>query len=562
MKRWNAYKKNWGCCGLVCMGFFCLSHVASGQDLNVIYVKADAVGANDGTSWAGAYTDLQDALAVVAVGNDIWVAAGTYTPSVTVARNATFELKSGVGIYGGFVGTEVLRSERDPSTHESILSGDLRGNDREVLEPAKLASEPTRSDNSYHVVTGSTGDETAVLDGFVVTGGNAKGSGHSNGGGMINVWKAASSGRNGTTEPLPANPMVVNCTFQKNSAAVNGGGVYSEIGNPTFIDCVFGENHSNGSTIQDGGGGMYNKKGSLALRHCRFRGNTSTGSGAGLYNRFASPTIIDTAFDGNALVRFGHPHNGGAVLNESSDAMIVNCTFTGNSASFGGGIENWDSPSPTILNCIFSKNEAVNPGDGAGGGLQNYNSSPTVINCTFSENSAVSLAGGLGDAAGSSTVVSNCIFWGNRTDNGIAANTQIGAGSTVVTYSCVQGGRSGEGNIDADPHFLDPQNGDFRLKSEAGHWNPVRQSWVPDDVTSPCIDAGDPMSPIGLEPFPTGGFINMGAYGGTAQASKAYFGTEPCDAVMAGDLNGDCQVDHIDLAIMALHWTDSEPLQP
>ncbi len=69
------------------------------------------------------------------------------------------------------------------------------------------------------------------------------------------------------------------------------------------------------------------------------------------------------------------------------------------------------------------------------------------------------------------------------------------------------------------------------------------------------------MSPIGLEPFPNGGFVNMGAYGGTAQASKSHFGQAPCDSIVAGDLNGDCQVDFKDLAIMALHWTDPEPLQ-
>jgi hypothetical protein len=121
---------------------------------------------------------------------------------------------------------------------------------------------------------------------------------------------------------------------------------------------------------------------------------------------------------------------------------------------------------------------------------------------------------------------------------------------------------SGEGNMDTDPRFADPQNGDYRLKSQAGHWDSVSQSWVPDDITSPCIDAGDPISPIGQELFPTGGFVNMGAYGGTAQASKTYFGNELCDAIMAGDINGDCQVDRIDLEIMALHWTDPEPMQP
>ncbi len=70
------------------------------------------------------------------------------------------------------------------------------------------------------------------------------------------------------------------------------------------------------------------------------------------------------------------------------------------------------------------------------------------------------------------------------------------------------------------------------------------------------------MSPIGLEPFPNGGFVNMGAYGGTTQAGKTYFGRPACESIVAGDLNGDCQVDRADLDIMALHWTDPEPMQP
>ena len=68
------------------------------------------------------------------------------------------------------------------------------------------------------------------------------------------------------------------------------------------------------------------------------------------------------------------------------------------------------------------------------------------------------------------------------------------------------------------------------------------------------------MSPIGLEPFPNGGFVNMGAYGCTPEASKTYFGEPICETIVAGDINGDCQVDRADLEIMALHWTDDEPL--
>ena len=99
--------------------------------------------------------------------------------------------------------------------------------------------------------------------------------------------------------------------------------------------------------------------------------------------------------------------------------------------------------------------------------------------------------------------------------------------------------------------------GDYHLKSQAGRWDPNSQSWVIDDVTSPCIDAGDPNSPVALEPFPNGGIINMGAYGGTAEASKSYFGQPLCEMGIAGDTNGDCKVDFKDLVILPNHWLES-----
>ena len=77
-----------------------------------------------------------------------------------------------------------------------------------------------------------------------------------------------------------------------------------------------------------------------------------------------------------------------------------------------------------------------------------------------------------------------------------------------------------------------------------------------DEVTSPCIDAGDPMSLIGPEPFPNGGIINMGAYGGTVEASKSYFGEPPCETIVAGDINGDCEINFEDFRLMALHWCE------
>ena len=113
-----------------------------------------------------------------------------------------------------------------------------------------------------------------------------------------------------------------------------------------------------------------------------------------------------------------------------------------------------------------------------------------------------------------------------------------------------------------DPLFADPENGDYRLMSRAGRWNPLTETWERDDVTSPCVDSGDHRVPIGSERFSNGGFVNMGAYGGTAAASLSYFGDLPCNSIVAGDINGDCIVDRTDLEIMALHWQDDPALLP
>ena len=74
-----------------------------------------------------------------------------------------------------------------------------------------------------------------------------------------------------------------------------------------------------------------------------------------------------------------------------------------------------------------------------------------------------------------------------------------------------------------DDYFVE---GDYHLKSQAGRWDPNSKSWVRDDVTSPCIDAGDPNANVADEVWPHGGRINMGAYGGTAQASMSVAPTE------------------------------------
>jgi hypothetical protein len=154
---------------------------------------------------------------------------------------------------------------------------------------------------------------------------------------------------------------------------------------------------------------------------------------------------------------------------------------------------------PILTNCIV----AANSGHGLLRGI------PTITNCTIAAN----LNSGIQD---SFLTVTNSIVYFNA---GGAA--QIAGSTGTVTYSDVQDSYPGAGNIDADPLFADLPGGDYHLKSQAGRWNPAGETWITDDVTSPCIDAGDPASPTGLEPEPNGSVINAGAYGGTAQASKS-----------------------------------------
>jgi len=188
-----------------------------------------------------------------------------------------------------------------------------------------------------------------------------------------------------------------------------------------------------------------------------------------------------------------------------------------------------------------------------------------IKNCTF-----VAVADGIEVFEGGTCTLKNCILYRHTW-------ALVPAGATLnISYCNFEGGRDriwgngtvnwGQGNIDTDPCFArlgDFQTeGDYHLKSKAGRWDPNRKSWVQDNVTSPCIDAGDPMSPIGPEPFPNGGRINMGAYGGTAEASKSYFGKPVCKTIVAGDVNGDCRINFLDFRLMALHWLEDNTPSP
>ena len=164
-------------------------------------------------------------------------------------------------------------------------------------------------------------------------------------------------------------------------------------------------------------------------------------------------------------------------------------------------------------------------------------SSPTLQNLTIVNNRF-----GVEAYAGALPAVSNCIFWGNEEDDVFLFEP---------TYSCVERGANGQGNISADPLFVDFEGQDYHLRSAMGRYWPEIGMWVLDSETSPCIDAGDPTSNPLVEPMPNGGRINMGAYGVTAKASKSI---KPWP--LAGDLNFDGIVDMADFAIVAGNWLE------
>jgi hypothetical protein len=240
-----------------------------------------------------------------------------------------------------------------------------------------------------------------------------------------------------------------------------------------------------GSWPQNSGGGMFNYEGSSpTITNCTFIGNTAT-NGGGMCNQYSSPKVTNCTFIGNTAAV-----GGGICCIWYSSPTITGNTISGNTASDGGGMWN-DASSPTVTNCIFSENTA---GTNGGGMLNRDFSGPTVTNCTFSGNSAGLYGGGMYNRSNSNLTLNNCILWGDLPD-------EIYNGSyPTVTYSNVQGGYVGEGNIDADPLFVTFHGFDYLLNRG-----------------SPCIDAGDPAIEDGRAwPvwYNNGLRSDMGAYGG------------------------------------------------
>ncbi len=276
----------------------------------ILFVNANATGANTGLSWNDAFVSLSDALAVAGESaglvDEIWIAAGTYKPAGPGGdRELTFNLVDAVGLYGGFAGTETIRAQRDPALNETILSGDLNANDGPDFT--------NYEDNSYHIVSATNVGPATVLDGLTLTAGSADGPfPHNSGGGVVIDT---------------ASPTIVNCLFTLNNAFTAGPGVnLVHAGQPRIDRCTF---LNNKAAVEGGAIGIFFEGADPLITSCVFRGNTANFGGVFFFSLDTRPTVM-------------------------------NCTIIENTGNIDGIIHVVGASQTTINGCIIRNNSGVN----------------------------------------------------------------------------------------------------------------------------------------------------------------------------------------------------------
>ena len=408
--------------------------VVEPSGLSALHVDDDAPGGGDGLTWSTAYDDLQDALSAAQSDPNVTtirVAGGTYVPSAQTdpnnPRTATFQLLNGVTLRGGHAGL-ANPSQPDvyyPAFYETILSGDLTGNDdpNTPVDPNNLL----RNENSYHVVTADSVDDTTVLDGFTITAGNANNEDPDNKGGGIFCSSAS--------------PVITHCSIHRNMACGTqtagdgyGGGIFCANGSPTITHCNVSENEVYGHAWDWGadsyGGGICCTGGSPTITHCTVSGNVAS----------AYPSSSDAS---------GSNRGGGVFC--SGDGTISNCALIGNTADgpypmgsgSGGGV--WCSGNNTISNCTISDNDSLSSNvEGRGGGIY-CSGTTTISDCTISGNWAtwgnITNGGGGGIHCADTTTIINCSILDNSTgDYGGGIHC---FGNTTITGCTISGNYAG-----------------------------------------------------------------------------------------------------------------------
>lgn len=398
----------------------CDGHDDCQRIVPVLYVDPDKGRPNhSGESWEDALDTIQGAIDVARDGNAIWIKKGSYS------INDTIFVDIPVAIYGGFEGTEVHLNQRDFTQNITTIFSSQENRCFDV------SANNVRIDG-FHVI-GRTDDSDYRGGGGIYT--------HGLQDDRINV-------------------SIQNCRFDGN--------------------VVRGE--SDGKEGFMGGGAILSENSVTVIEHCDFSKNIAVYGGA-VANFASNMTISASHFSGNAT--YGHVETGygGAIYNYSSESVRISaCTFSGNNGTYGGAVANYNS-SVTITNSIFTGNTAVNDINGptSGGGVGTYYGDITITNCTFYNNSATGRGGAfsileLDEDDSFFAKMNNSILWNNYgADNASEIYSQNS--TLIVAYSNVEDTRDsypGIGNINKDPMFADPLNGDLHLK-----------------IGSPCINAGN-----------------------------------------------------------------------
>ena len=388
--------------------------------MTTIFVNLDASGNNDGTSWNNAYNNLQTAIANAQTGDEIWVAKGTYRPTLETDRTISFVLKNGVKMYGGFAGSETNINQRDITNNVTELSGDL-------------GTQGNNTDNSYHVVDISNTTSSSVLNGFTITGGNADSfsSNRNSGGGIYGYQSSA---------------VLANLVVANNSANF-GGGIYLGDGQNQLTNISLIDNYA-----RDNGGGLYNNSTSPIINNVTFGGNIAADDGGAIYNyRDSSPKITEVNFLNNTADRGGAIYNG-----FSSTSVIDRAIFKDNIAVVaGGGIYNGDRAS-TTANSLFVGN--ISP---YGAGVYNNSTNSRVINSTFVANQG-RFGAAITNRGNETPSIVNSIIWNNESfsSNSIV---NIDSANTIISNSIIEDGYNGSSIYTNDPQFVDADNLDYRL---------------------------------------------------------------------------------------------------
>jgi predicted outer membrane repeat protein len=471
--------------------FIVVAAITSAAHADVLYVDDDAPLGGDGSDWDMAYRFLQDAL-VYAAGDpevdEIRVAQGIYTadrdeanpngqsssnccaahdstgcddaacealvcatPSLEFCcvslwsagcaywanllcedlpclRRETFRLVEGVPLRGGYAGYGAPNpDERNPQVYETILSGDLLGNDGVGLE--------NNGENTYQIVTAEDLISPAVLDGFTISAGNGDAPG-------------VAGGLGAGVFVIDGSVLVITeCTIESNIGRT-GGGIW----------------------VTDGG--------EVVLVESTLRNNKASQGGGALWIAFGAASMERCVIEGNVGGNFG-----AVTVGEARPFRADECQFRNNVGEYWGGAIYAAGP-VVLTNCLFAGNvvnqDASANGTGTGGAIRTAGGAADleVADCTFTHNSAPLRGAALSHHISSGLRLSNSIVWGNVAEQGGGDDAQIYHPNPhplarIVRYSNVPSSFAGVGNIEADPHFLDAGNGDFRLSPG-----------------SPCIDAG------------------------------------------------------------------------